>query len=175
MFWIEDPFSHELPAVLAQYRGELGTRLAGGAPCLDLREYRPLLEAQSFDVLMPDAKWLGGLLALKKAATLADVYGVMCSPHNASGPISCAASVHASATMSNFLILEYAWGAPDWRQQLCGGTEQIEDGHLVLSSRPGLGIDIDEGVLAAYARSGPDVLELGPGTASPSTRISQPR
>lgn len=153
LYWIEDPFSHDIPDLLASYRGNLGTRLAGGAPYLDIRAYRPLLAAHAFDVLMPDVKWLGGILATKKAAVLADVYGVMCSPHNASGPISCAASVHVSATISNFLILEYAWGAPDWRNQLSMGTETIQNGHFVLSKRPGLGIEIDQTVLTAHAKS----------------------
>lgn len=164
-FWIEDPFSHELPDVLAAYRSRIGTRLAGGAPCLDVREYRQLLEAQAFDVLMPDVKWLGGLLAVKKAAALADVYGVMCSPHSASGPVSSAASVQVSATISNFLILEYAWGVPPWRGEVCTHTEKIDGGHFVLSARPGLGVDLDEAVLRRYAKAstpgGGDLLERG--------------
>lgn len=152
LFWIEDPFSHDIPELLARYRDDIGTRLAGGAPYLDVRDYRALLAGQALDVLMPDVKWLGGLLATKKAAALADVYGVVCSPHNASGPISCAASVQVSATLSNFLILEYTWGAPDWRSDLCKGTERIEDGHFLLSTLPGLGIDIDEEVLVTRAK-----------------------
>lgn len=77
----------------------------------------------------------------------------MCSLHNASGPISCAASVQVSATMSNFLILEYAWGSPAWRAELCREPELLDDGCFTLSSTPGLGMDLDLRTLERYSLS----------------------
>lgn len=176
VFWIEDPFVHDLPEVLRSFRTSLSTRLAGGAPYLDMRDFVPLLSSQSFDVLMPDVKWLGGIMALKKAAALADAFGVLVSPHNASGPIATAASVQACATMNNFLLMEYAWGAPEWRHELCRTPEVIEDGHFVLGSRPGLGVDLDESVLRARKkRPGSSLAALGTGvgTAPPQGGMSQ--
>lgn len=150
LFWIEDPFSRDDPDMLCEYKRDLTVRLAGGAPLLNRHEFRPLLEAGSLDVVMPDVKWLGGILEAKKTAAMAEVYGTACSPHNASGPVSCAASVHLSATLANFLILEYAWGAPDWRSDLCRNTERIEKGYFVLPTSPGLGIQFDSEVAAKF-------------------------
>jgi galactonate dehydratase len=143
LFWIEDPLMTDDPARLAEYRRGIRPRLAGGAPHLTRHEFRPLLEAGALDVVMPDVKWLGGIFEAKKMAAMAEVYGMSCSPHNASGPVACAASVQLSATLSNFLILEYAWGAPEWREELCAGTERIENGMFVLSDAPGLGIELN--------------------------------
>lgn len=143
LFWIEDPLLADDSRRLAEYRREIRPRLAGGAPHLTRQEFRPLLEAGALDVVMPDVKWLGGILEAKKLAAMAEVYGMACSPHNASGPVASAASVQLSATLSNFLILEYAWGAPGWRDELCCGTERIENGMFLLSNAPGLGIELN--------------------------------
>lgn len=177
VFWIEDPFVHDRTDVLTGFRTAISTRLAGGAPYLDMRDFAPLVSSQSLDVLMPDIKWLGGIMALKKAAALADAFGVLVSPHNASGPIATAASVQVCATMNNFLVLEYAWGAPDWRHELCGAPEVIRDGHFILSSRPGLGMDLDETVLRTRKkRPGASLAALGIGggigTSAPLAAIS---
>ncbi|MGE0800341.1 MAG: mandelate racemase/muconate lactonizing enzyme family protein [Lautropia sp.] len=166
LFWLEDPFVHEIPEVLERYRTAIRTRLAVGAPCLDFRHYRALLQAQATDLLMPDVKWIGGVSALKKAAVVADVHGLMFAPHNASGPIATAASVHASATASNFSLLEYAWGVPEWRSRLCQGADEIEDGHFIVPDRAGLGIDLDESVLHSHAATGSNA------AASPMERSS---
>lgn len=150
LFWIEDPFPRDDPRQLAEFRQRIGPRLAGGAPHLTRHEFRPLLEGAALDVIMPDVKWIGGIGEAKKAAAMAEVYGVFASPHSASGPVSSAASVHLALSLSNFLILEHAWGLPLWRDALCRGTERLERGHFLVSSMPGLGIDLDTAVAAKH-------------------------
>lgn len=150
LYWIEDPFAEDDAPRLAEYRRAIAPRLAGGAPMLARHSLRPLLEAEALDVVMPDVKWIGGILEAKKAAAMAEVYGVACSPHNASGPVSCASSVQLSFTLANFLILEYAWGAPPWRAELCRGQERLLEGCFPLPTKPGLGIDLDPVVAARY-------------------------
>jgi galactonate dehydratase len=150
LFWIEDPFMRDDPVMLAEYRRGIGPRLAGGAPHLTRHEFRPLLEARALDVIMPDPKWCGGITEVRKAASMAETYGALVSPHNASGPISTAASVHLALSLSNFLIIEFAWGAPTWRSNLCLGTERIERGHFQLPKGPGLGVDLDTALAALY-------------------------
>jgi galactonate dehydratase len=154
LFWIEDPFVRDDPATLSEFRHKIGPRLAGGAPHLTRHEFRPLLEANALDVVMPDPKWCGGITEVRKAAALAETYGALVSPHNASGPVSTAANVHVALSLGNFLILEFAWGAPQWRSQLSRGTEVIDRGHVPVPSTPGLGIDLDA-VVAAVHRDQP--------------------
>lgn len=150
LFWIEDPFAEDDPGRLAEYRRSMRPRLAGGAPALTRHAFRPLLEAGALDVIMPDVKWLGGILEAKKTAAMGEVYGASCSPHNASGPVACAASVHLSFTLAGFLILEYAWGAPPWRSELVRDTERLTQGSFVLPVKPGLGVEFDPAVARRY-------------------------
>jgi galactonate dehydratase len=100
---------------------------------------------------MPDLKWLGGINEAKKAAAIAETFGVLVSPHNASGPVASAAAMHLSLSLSNFLIVEHAWAVPDWRGQLCRNREKIELGHFPAPTEPGLGIDLDMDVIARHA------------------------
>ena len=162
LFWIEDPFARDDPQLLAEYRRSIGPRLAGGAPYLVRHDFRPLLEGGAVDVIMPDVKWLGGISEAKKTAAMAEVYGALASPHNASGPVSCAASVHLALTLPNLLILEYAWGAPSWRAALCDETERIERGYFPVPRSPGLGVGFQTALAARHRCSaGTDQVEQG--------------
>jgi len=161
LFWVEDPFVRDDPAQLAELRGTIGPRLAGGAPHLSRHDWRPLLESRALDVVMPDVKWMGGISQVRQLAAMAETYGAAVSPHNASGPVATAASVHVAVTMSNFLILEYAWGVPMWRSALTRQTERIDAGHFPLPTGPGLGVAIDSGVASQHADRPELVAESG--------------
>jgi galactonate dehydratase len=155
LFWLEDPFPRDEPEMLAEFRRSVGPRVAGGAQLLHREEFRALLEARALDVIMPDVKWCGGILEMRKLAAQAELYGVTVAPHNFSGPVAAAASVHAAITMPNLLALEFCLGRPAWRGALAQGTEHIEAGAFVRPATPGLGIDLDQGLLAEHALVGP--------------------
>lgn len=162
LFWIEDPFVRDDPATLNEFRQKIGPRLAGGAPHLTRHEFRPLLEANALDVVMPDPKWCGGISEVRKVSALAETYGALVSPHNASGPISTAANVHIALSLNNFLILEFAWGVPSWRPQLTRRTETFSRGHIPAPTAPGFGIEFDAVVAAVHReRPGSDTERLG--------------
>ncbi|MDP3064099.1 MAG: mandelate racemase/muconate lactonizing enzyme family protein [Chloroflexota bacterium] len=140
LFWIEEPFWSADPSLLAEFRRGLGTRLAGGEMSSGLVPFRRLLEAKAVDVLMVDVKWIGGILEARKVSAMAEAYETEIGPHNMSGPVATAASVQLCATLPNFLILEYCWGAVPWRADLVEGTERVEKGFIPLPTTPGLGI-----------------------------------
>ncbi len=152
LYWIEDPLVHDDPLQLAELRRTMGPRMAGGAPLLSRFQWRPLLEAHSLDVIMPDVKWMGGVSEVKKLAAMAELYGIMVSPHNASGPVATAANIHLSFSISNFLILEHLWAVPPWRIALTKGIEHIESGSFALPLEAGLGVEIDPMVIAQHAQ-----------------------
>ncbi len=143
LFWIEEPYVFDDPRALAELRSRITPRLAGGEQLQSARAFAPLFEARALDVIMPDVKWLGGISESRKLFAMAEAYDVEIAPHNMSGPVATAASLHLSVTTRNFSMLEYCWGAVPWRAELVRGTERIEDGQLVLSDQPGLGIGWD--------------------------------
>jgi galactonate dehydratase len=150
LYWLEAPVPPWDPMPLAEVRSRLETRLAAGEELLGRAGFRPLLEARAVDVVMFDVKHTGGLLESKKIAAMAEVHGLAVSPHSPAGPVAAVAAAHLCATLPNFLTLEYAWGEVPWRADLVGGAEHICDGCLILPERPGLGLSLDEKVLAEH-------------------------
>ena len=144
LFWIEEPFKTDDPEEFAGLRHRIGPRLAGGEQLSTILPFRQLFEARALDVVMPDVKWIGGISGFREVATLAAAYDVEVSPHNMSGPVATAGSVHLSAVLNNFLTLEYGYAGIPWRNELVRDTEVVLDGSIPLPMSPGLGIEWDE-------------------------------
>ncbi len=142
LFWIEDPVPlNDLDAV-AHVSQSTSMPIATGERLRTLTEFDRLLKYGRVDYILPDVKHVGGLLGLKKIATLAETTNVRVTPHNPSGPVATAASVQCMASVPNFGILEFAWGEVDWRSTLVDPSETIIDGFIELSTRSGLSITL---------------------------------
>jgi galactonate dehydratase len=99
---------------------------------------------------MPDVKYCGGMLELKKIASLAEAAGLMTAPHGPASPIGSAAAAHVCAGMANFLILEFSYGEVPWRAELIDPPESVGKGSIELSTRPGLGIRLNDKIVASH-------------------------
>ena len=143
LFWIEDPIPLEDLDAVAHVSMSTSMPIATGERLRTLTDFGRLLKHGRVDYILPDVKHVGGLLGLKKIATLAETTNVKVTPHNPSGPVATAASVQCMASVPNFGILEYAWGEVDWRSTLVVPPEQITDGFIELSTCPGLGITLN--------------------------------
>jgi galactonate dehydratase len=88
---------------------------------------------------------------LRRIAQQAELEQIPVAPHNPAGPVSTMAGVHAAATIHNFLILEWAFGEVPWRGQLVRPAELVEDGYIAVPDGAGLGIELDEAVVAAHS------------------------
>ena len=142
LFWIEDPVPLTDLDAVAHASQSTSMPIATGERLRTLADFERLLKQGRVDYILPDVKHVGGLLGLKKIATLAETTNVKVTPHNPSGPVATAASVQCMASVPNFGILEYAWGEVDWRSTLVDPPEQIIDGFIQLSTRSGLGISL---------------------------------
>ncbi len=127
---------------------ELGIDLATGERYFTKWQYAPLLAGQYVDVIQPDLCHAGGITEVKKIAALAEVHHVLVAPHNPQGPLSTAAAAHIGMSVPNFLMLEYVPSQP-YRDRVVKEPWPIEGGYLRVPDRPGLGVDLDEDVIAA--------------------------
>jgi galactonate dehydratase len=100
---------------------------------------------------MPDVTWTGGISELKKISTMAEAYYVPVSPHDASGPINVLAGAHTMMTVPNFYKLETHRAKLNAYDVLIDPPLDIRDGHLHLSNRPGLGIEMNVDYLRSKA------------------------
>lgn len=144
LFWIEDPIPLVDLDAVAHVSQSTSMPIATGEKLRTLEDFDGLLKHGKVDYILPDVKHVGGLLGLKKIATLAETTNVKITPHNPSGPVATAASIQCMATIPNFGILEYAWGEVDWRSTLVDPPETINDGFIDVSTLPGLGITLNQ-------------------------------
>lgn len=152
--WYEEPVPPaNYPALkkVAEAIAPLGVPVATGERIHTLHDYRELLELHAADILQPDIAHFGGILNAKKLAAWADAYYVLMAPHNVGGPIATAAALHLAACTPNFKIQEN-FNDFDEPYVLASapGLPPVEDGYFPLPPGPGLGVTLDEAVVAEH-------------------------
>ncbi len=150
LYWFEEPLPVSNLKGLREVRSGIRQRLATGESLFGTDAFHRLLEAGAADIIMPDVKHAGGDRATLLAGELAALHGVKFSPHNPSGPVASMHSGHVCAAIERFDMLEYAWGEVPWRAELLDPPEQIENGFLIVSDRPGLGHTLNTGTMRRY-------------------------
>ncbi len=144
--WYEEPLGPENPEMLKAFRQRLNPEVS---ICVGERHYtrygiRQLLELGVCDTMMPDITRCGGPSEMKRMATMMEAYNVLLAPHNPNGPLSTLSSAHVCASVPNFFRQEFMFNDVPWRDTVIDRAIQIENGKLVLSDRPGLGVDLVE-------------------------------
>ena len=101
---------------------------------------------------MPDITRCGGPSEMKRMATMAEAYNVLIAPHNPNGPLSTLASAQVCASIPNFFRQEFMYNDVPWRDTVIDHPikDMVYDGHLHLSDRPGLGVDLVEEEMEAH-------------------------
>lgn len=155
LFWLEEVVpAKPLLGELAKINEAARMPTAGGESLYGVREFLPYITANAVDIVMPDVKYCGGMLELKKIAALAEAAGMQVSPHGPASPIGNLAAAHVCASIPNFQILEFSHGEVPWRAEIVDPPEQISGGYITLSARPGLGVELNDRLVAAH-RVGP--------------------
>jgi L-alanine-DL-glutamate epimerase-like enolase superfamily enzyme len=145
--WIEDPLRPDDLASLARFAH--GTRLPTTASELlaGRQAFRELLEARAASVVMLDLGWCGGLTEGKAIASMAEAFGVPVAPHDCTGPVVWAASVHLSLNAPNALIQECVRAFhTGWYTELVTGLPVVEGGTVRPAPGPGLGVELRPGL-----------------------------
>lgn len=146
--WYEEPAGPESADTLKAMRDRIQSNVS---ICVGERHYtrygiRPLLEKQVCDIIMPDITRCGGPSEMKRMATMMEAYNVLLAPHNPNGPLSTLASAHVCASVPNFFRQEFMFNDVPWRDSVIDHPikDMIKGGHLILSERPGLGVELIE-------------------------------
>ena len=151
--WIETPIPETLENIPALVRlrrqcNALGIRQAGLETSIGWNAFRPYCEAGAYDVVMPDVKYMGGLHEVAQTAERCAALGVEVSPHNPSGPICHAASLHVSSALEAFDMLEMQFDeSPLFDELVAGSFGLTREGQMEPPSGPGLGVTLSERVL----------------------------
>ena len=161
LYWFECPVPEvaENFSALRRLRtraNATGVRLAGCEMVIGRAGFQPFLEAGVYDVIMPDVKYAGGLRELLRIGEAAARHGVACSPHNPTGPIAHAHSLHLSAHLPQFPFLELQYGESRLFFDFVAGTlPDPNTGRSELPHGAGLGLGLGGDVLRAQLVSFP--------------------
>jgi galactonate dehydratase len=116
-----------------------------------VHNYYAYIAGGAVDIVMPDVKYCGGMLELKKISAMAEGAGLPSSPHGPASPVGNMAAAQVCATLPNFLILELGFGEVPWRADLIQPAEVFSPGGLLpVGDQPGLGISINDRVAAQH-------------------------
>lgn len=150
LYWFEEPVPRTQVDALAELTRHSGQRIAAGEAFFGREGFWEYVVRGAVHVIMPDVKHAGGITECRRIAALAELKQIPVAPHSPAGPVSTLAGVHLSATIANFLTLEYAFGEVDWREDLVRPAEKVDGGYMAVPDRPGLGIELDEAMLEAH-------------------------
>ena len=149
-YWYEEPVSARDLDGLAEARQNINIPVVTGEELYTKNEFRDVFEKRAADILNPDVCNCGGILELKEIAAMAEPYHVAMSPHNYnSTTLGLAATLHACATMPNFIITEYFVNFEKKGLEVATPGFTVTDSHIELPNTPGLGIDLNEEALLA--------------------------
>ena len=151
LYWLEaEGFD---PDALLSARRQTRTRICHGEALIRREQFRPFLERHVTDVVMIETL-ANGLSEARRICELAAHYDTMFSPHNYMSPLATLINAHLCAAMPNLEILEIDMDDVPWTWDLIDQELEIVDGELVVPSRPGLGANIVEEVVARHPLAG---------------------
>ncbi|MFP6680175.1 MAG: mandelate racemase/muconate lactonizing enzyme family protein [Dehalococcoidia bacterium] len=148
----EEPLpQYDLPG-LKQVVDALDVPISTGEQETSRWRFRDLIDQANPDILQPDILNVGGISEVKRVYEVAVIRNKPVMPHSPVAGINSAASLHAYSTVGN------AIRPHEFSDEFSGDLDQIaslfkdpimpEDGRIQLPDRPGLGLELNEAILA---------------------------
>ena len=156
MIFFEDPIEPDNIEALGHVASKLPMPVSSGERLCTMHQFRELLQHKGASFLRPDLGLAGGLTNVRKIAAMAEAEYIPLIPHNPLSWITAAASLHLCAAVQNIAMLEHhqqgqVMDSP--MDDLFHGIPVLEDGHLLVPDRPGLGIELNDEALKHFPPS----------------------
>lgn len=149
-FFYEEPVPPENVDAMVKVARAVNIPIASGERLYTKYGFRELLEKQAVSIIQPDICHAGGILECKKISAMAEVYYIPVAPHNPNGPVATAVNVQLMACIPNASMLELVSHVVPWRKEVLTEPIEIKGGYIKVPSKPGLGIELNEEVVAKY-------------------------
>jgi L-alanine-DL-glutamate epimerase-like enolase superfamily enzyme len=154
--WFEEPVPAEMPEAMAEVARSTSVPIATGERLCTKWEFARVLACGAASILQPALGRVGGILEAKKIAAMAEAHYAQMAPHLYAGPVEGAANIQLAACIPNLLILESIERWDGFHGQIVSGV-RWQDGYVVPSREPGLGIEFHEDVARAHPYDGDEL------------------
>jgi L-alanine-DL-glutamate epimerase-like enolase superfamily enzyme len=150
LHWIEEPLGADDPPGYATLRAKTQTLIAYGEREWNVRGLQRVIESGTCDVLGVDPGRAEGLTGFLAACRMCEAHGVTANAHSWSSAIVLAASLAASWAMPACRVFETKPLRNPMQHELAPDAPAPVDGWWPQPAGPGLGISVDESVVAHF-------------------------
>ena len=147
--WVEEAFVPDDLQSYARLRQETSIPISGGEHEYTRYGFRDIIEKRAMDIIQPDLRRCGGFTEGRKIAAMASAAGVTLIPH-AYG----ITHLHLALAFTEIPMVEY-FPLPCWdtlpdvdTEPIFFGEPQPQRGHVAVEAKPGLGVEVNEKILA---------------------------
>lgn len=148
--WLEEPLAGDRLEELEQLADEGSPDIATGENVYELAEFARRATSPGIKILQPDLAKSGGLSVGRRVAEHAGAGGTVVAPHCYSSAIGLAAAAQLGAAYPVVDWLELDVRDNPLRTDLLTQPLSLDDGALRVPAGPGLGIELDPGVLKRF-------------------------
>ena len=148
--WFEEPVPPENRDEMARVARATTIPVATGERLATKFEFRELLEKQAAAILQMALGRVGGILEARKIAGMAEAYYAQIAPHLYCGPVEAAANIQVDTCSPNFLVQESIGRFDGFHAEILKAPIQWENGYIIPSTTPGLGVELNDAVVAAH-------------------------
>ena len=110
-----------------------------------LEQAAKALSSGVISYIQPELAWNCGILESFKICSMAEGMGVQVATHGHVSPVAIRAASHINAAIPNLFYQEapgISW--QDWGEELLDPPTKVENGHILINDRPGLGFTLNE-------------------------------
>ena len=159
LVWFEEPVNAQDLDAYLEVKAALPMAIAGGENLRTRYEFKPYLTLRAYDIVQPDIMHCGGITEMQRICAMANACGIQVNPHVWGSPVMIAATLHLAATLPpcppahnaqpymQEPVMEFDRTPSAIRQELCAVPFDQEDSFVRVPTGPGLGIEVDEGVV----------------------------
>ena len=159
-FWFEEPFPPEEIDRFAKLSSQVDVPLAAGENEFGLQGFGELIRSGAVDIVQPDCSRSGGITECHRIGMAAGEHRLRVATHTWSDAVALVANMHLVASLPNGITVEVDRTGNPFIDELLAEPLIVRDGEMSLPTGPGLGIQLDEDLLGAYA--------LAPGAPIPA-------
>jgi galactonate dehydratase len=149
-FFMEDPIRSESPQAFHLLREKIDVPLAVGEQFASKWDFRELIDHDLIDYARIDLCICAGITEAKKIAGWCEGHYIDIAVHNPLGPVSSTACLHFNLAIPNFGVQEQPSQPGTSLTDVIKNQPQWEDGYLLPTEGPGLGIAFDREAAEAH-------------------------